>query len=170
MTRCGILVGNPRPGGRTTRVALAIAQRLGVNHLDLIELGELGSAVLDPLDERVAEALDSLRSCDVAVVASPTYKATYSGLLKAFLDNVEAGGLRGKIAVPVMVGAGASHALAVEVHLRPLLSELGAVTPTRGLFVLESEIDRFEETLGDFASDVQFVRSLVESGRGQSAV
>jgi FMN reductase len=32
------------------------------------------------------------------------------------------------------------HALAVELHLRPVLVELGAVTPTRGLFVEESQL------------------------------
>ena len=40
-----------------------------------------------------------------------------------------------------MVGAGPQHALAVEVHLRPVLVELGASLPARGLYVLESELD-----------------------------
>ncbi len=40
-----------------------------------------------------------------------------------------------------MVGAGAAHALAVDVHLTPLLLELGARVPARGLYVLEAELD-----------------------------
>ena len=32
------------------------------------------------------------------------------------------------------------HALAVEVHLRPVLVELGATVPTRGLYVTEAEL------------------------------
>jgi len=39
-----------------------------------------------------------------------------------------------------MVGAAPQHALAVEVHLRPVLVELGATLPTRGLYVMESQL------------------------------
>jgi FMN reductase len=69
-------------------------------------------------------------------VASPTYKATYPGLLKSFLDWFSTTGLAGVTVVPVMVGAAAQHALAVKTHLRPLLVELGATVPTRGLRAL----------------------------------
>ena len=33
-----------------------------------------------------------------------------------------------------------THALAVEVHLRPALIEIGATLPTRGLYVLEEQL------------------------------
>jgi FMN reductase len=48
---------------------------------------------------------------DVLVVASPTYKATYSGLLKAFLDRLATGSLAGKTAVPVLLGGAPNHQL-----------------------------------------------------------
>ena len=44
------------------------------------------------------------------------------------------------VTVPVMVGAGAQHALAVETHLRPVLVELGAVMATRGLYLQEADL------------------------------
>ena len=40
--------------------------------------------------------------------------------------------------------AGLQHALAVEVHLRPVLVELGAIMPARGLYVLESQLDKLD--------------------------
>ena len=80
-------------------------------------------------------------AAEALVVASPTYKATYTGLLKAFLDRIGTGALAGAPALPLMVGAGAAHALAVDVHLTPLLLELGARVPARGLYVLEAELD-----------------------------
>ena len=46
-----------------------------------------------------------------------------------------------------MVGASAVHALAVEVHLRPVLIEIGATVPTRGLFLLENEMDVLDDTI-----------------------
>ena len=80
----------------------------------------------------MAEAVAAAKGADLLVVASPTYKATYTGLLKLFLDQIGADDLAGVVTVPVMVGAGAGHALAVETHLRPVLVELGAAMPTQG--------------------------------------
>ena len=73
-----------------------------------------------------------------------TLQATYTGLLKLFLDRFAGGvGLRG-VAVPLMLGAAPHHALAPELHLRPLLVELGASVPTSALYVLDREHDRPE--------------------------
>ena len=46
-----------------------------------------------------------------------------------------------------MVGAGTQHALAVEVHLRPVLVELGATLPTRGLYVTEDQLDTLDDVI-----------------------
>jgi len=80
-------------------------------------------------------------------VASPTYKASYTGILKSFLDWFSTTDLLGVTVVPVMTGAGAHHALAVEVHLRPVLVELGATLPTRGLYVTEGELADADVTI-----------------------
>jgi FMN reductase len=74
-------------------------------------------------------------------VASPTYKATYTGLLKLFLDQIGTGDLAGVVAVPLMLGGGPAHALAPELLLKPVLVELGATAPTRGLYLLDSTWD-----------------------------
>lgn len=145
-TTVATLIGNPRPASRTAQVGAAVAAAVasGLDGADVstpVELGRHGSAVLDPTAVDVDRDRDAVAAADVLVVASPTFKATYTGLLKSFLDRYDAGGLTGVTAVPVMVGAAAEHALAVEVHLRPLLVELGAVVPGRGLFVLDSQLD-----------------------------
>ncbi len=75
------------------------------------------------------------------VVASPTYKAAYTGLLKLFLDQFDRDELAGIPTVALMTGGSPPHALAVEVHLRPVLVEIGASLPTRGLFFAGAEVD-----------------------------
>ena len=80
-------------------------------------------------------------------------KAAYTGLLKAFLDWFSTTSLAGVVAVPVMVGAGPAHSLAVEVHLRPVLVEIGATVPTRGLYVLEAELDRLDAVVGAWLAE-----------------
>ena len=100
------------------------------------------------------------------VVVTLVYKAIYIGLLKSFLDWFGHTGLAGVTAVPVMVGAGAAHALAVEVHLRPLLVEIGASVPTRGLFVLEDQLDSLDDVLDGWAEHAMpYLASALTTGR-----
>jgi FMN reductase len=85
-------------------------------------------------------------------VVSPTFKGTYSGLLKVFLDRLPYRGLSGATALPLLVMKSPQHALAVEVHLRPLLVELGASVPAPGLALLESDLDRLDSVLRGWAT------------------
>ncbi len=87
----------------------------------------------------MAEIVAAIQASELAVVASPTYKASYTGLLKLFLDRVPGGALAGVTAVPLMLGGHWKHALAADLFLKPVLVELGATCPTRGLFLPESE-------------------------------
>ena len=88
---------------------------------------------------------------DLLLVVSPTYKGTYSGLLKVFLDRLPYRGLNGATALPLLVMDSPLHALAVEVHLRPLLTELGASVPGPGLALLESELGQLDGVLRRWA-------------------
>jgi FMN reductase len=155
MSAVGVVVGNPKPRSRTLEVATAVADAAaGVCGLAgatrvTVDLADLGPSLFDWSSLRVREAVDAVRACALAVVASPTYKASYTGLLKSFLDWFSTTDLDGVVVVPLMVGAGLQHALAVETHLRPLLVELGGTIPTRGLYVTEGqfgELDAVVET------------------------
>jgi FMN reductase len=148
-----VVVGNPKAASRTRavgeRIATAAAEAagLGGSPVEVIELADLGPQLFDWSSTRVKAATETLAASALAIVATPVYKATYTGLLKSFLDWFGTTGLAGVTAVPVMVGAGAAHALATEVHLRPLLVEIGATVPTRGVFVLEQELDALDATI-----------------------
>ncbi|MFB4277540.1 NADPH-dependent FMN reductase [Nonomuraea sp. MTCD27] len=122
---------------------------------EVVDLSALGPHLLSPGSSPGVEvALELVAEASVLVVASPTYKGTYTGLLKSFLDRLPSQALAGKAALPVLVMGDAKHALAVEVHLRPLLVELGATVPTPGLAVLESELPRLAEVLAVWADRV----------------
>jgi FMN reductase len=150
------VVGNPRPQSRTHGLARALTLELA--HVlpgataGEVDLAVMGSRVLDQADPGVAAAVARVLDADVLVVASPTYKATYSGLLKAFLDRLGTGSLAGKAAVPVLLGGAPNHQLAVDLHFAPLLLELGAAVPVRGLFVLESDVEGFPSFAAKWAA------------------
>lgn len=141
-----VLVGNPRPGSRTATAALAaachVAEASGLpDDTDLVDLAALAPSLLLPGPPgEVTGALERVAGADLLVVASPTYKATYSGLLKVFLDLLPGGALTGVTALPLLVMGSSAHTLAVEVHLRPLLVELGAHVPSPGLAVLQDTV------------------------------
>jgi len=140
--RVGVVVGNPKPRSRTYQAAVLVATRLSGAEPGLaLDVADLGTGLLDPADPAANEAVEAVRGLDLLVVASPTYKATYTGLLKLFLDRFPSNALSGVVAVPVMLGAGPGHALAAEVHLKPVLSELGASTPTRALYLIDTAYD-----------------------------
>ncbi|MEV0680702.1 NAD(P)H-dependent oxidoreductase [Actinosynnema sp. NPDC050436] len=175
----GALVGNPRPASRTLNAALALREAV-VRALTgqgrevapggpLVDAAELAPEVFRPGATAVREALASLAGADVLVVASPTYKATYTGLLKAVLDQAPGDWLRGRTAVPLLVAAADKHALAVELHLKPLLAELGAAVPGRGLFVAEADLVADQEqlitALGGQLGDAGWFAAPVGAGR-----
>ena len=142
--RIAVVVGNPKPASRTLNVATALADLLAAElapdagHL-VVDLAEHAGDLFDWGAPQLTELTQQVASAGLIIAASPTYKATYTGLLKAFFDRYGNNGLAGSVAVPLMTGAAPIHTLAVEVHLRPLLVELGAVVPTRGLYVPEPE-------------------------------
>jgi FMN reductase len=135
-----VVVGNPKPRSRTYQAAHLVAERLAGRPADLsIDLTDVGAALLDWSDPGVAGLVASVQASELVVVASPTFKASYTGLLKLFLDRFGGGSLAGVTAVPVMLGGHWKHALAVELQLKPVLVEIGATCPTAGLFLPESE-------------------------------
>ena len=136
-----VVVGNPKPASRTLTAATYVARELSGAEPDLVvDLATVGARLLDWQDPEVARLVAGVGAADLVVVASPTYKATYTGLLKLFLDRFATDGLHG-LAVPFMLGAGPTHALAPELTLRPLLTELGATVPGRALYLLDTAYD-----------------------------
>jgi FMN reductase len=134
-----VVVGNPKIGSRTRQAAELVAERLtGTPPTACIEVAELGGALFEWGDPSVAAAKEVVRGADLVVFASPTFKATYSGLLKLFLDQFAAGELGGMPAVALMLGASPHRALAGEHTLKPVLSEIGCSCPAPALFLLDS--------------------------------
>jgi len=133
-----VVVGNPKARSRTWDAAHRTAEALGASSVVAVDLVDLGPGLLGWGDETVAAAVAQVRASEVAIFASPTFKATYSGLLKLFLDQFETSvGLGGVVAVPLMLGAHHGHQLAPEVHLKPVLVELGATCPTPALYLID---------------------------------
>jgi FMN reductase len=148
-----VLVGNPRAGSRTRALADAAARALAaepdladakLRGTEVLELAEIVGITFGPEPavgaERETDPFEVVRSARLLLVATPTYKGTYTGLLKVFLDRFGPDALAGVVAVPVAVAASDPHLAAVQTALRDVLRELGASVPAPALALLEREL------------------------------
>ncbi|MBX9828856.1 MAG: NAD(P)H-dependent oxidoreductase [Xanthobacteraceae bacterium] len=146
--RISIVVGNPKPKSRTLKVAEMLAAKLfgpAAQAAEVIDLADYRDEILTWPNERMDALNARVAASDVVIFASPTYKATYTGLLKVFLDRYPANGLEGVTAIPLLTGADQLHAMGPTVNLAPLLVELGAVVPGRGFYFVTGQMDRVDE-------------------------
>ena len=146
MARILVLTGSPSQRSRTSALAVHVADELAhdghevhVVHLRGLPAQALLSA--DTANPAIASAVRAVIAADAVVVATPIYKASYSGLLKVFLDLLPQAALHGKVVLPLATGGTVAHLLAIDYGLRPVLVSLGARHVTAGRFVLDTHID-----------------------------
>lgn len=109
-------------------------------HVSVRELPAQSLLLADATQSEVADALAHAGWADVLIVATPIYKAAYSGLLKVFLDLLPQDALRGKTVLPLATGGSIAHLLAVDYALKPVLSALGARNILDGVYATDSQL------------------------------
>ncbi len=144
--------GSPTHPSRSTALLRAALQRLTVAGASVadIEVRDLPAQALlgaDWKNPEIVAALAKVAEADVVLVATPIYKAAYSGLLKSFLDLLPEEGLRGKIIVPLATGGSVAHLLALDYALKPVLGALGARQLLDAVFATDAQFD-VNERLG----------------------
>jgi FMN reductase len=143
--------GLQRPS-RTLALAEALSSALGDAapvDTQIIELGDIATRLSGALTRAqvpadLEEKLRAIESADLLIVASPVYRASYSGLFKHLFDLVHHEAL---IDVPVLLaatGGSERHALVIDHQLRPLFSFFQAQTLPIGVYASESDFDRYE--------------------------
>lgn len=154
--------GNPRAGSRTHQVGLTLAEALSdalsgalsddcpVAELEVISVADHLFAAPDQRSPDLKEALVTLQGAALAIIATPVYKAGYTGLLKSFLDLYAAGDLTGVVAVPVVVSGSPAHSFVGEIHLRPVLTELGATVATPAFTVTEGQLGGLDDLVQEW--------------------
>jgi FMN reductase len=139
-----------RTGALVDHLAAAIAQALPVS-THVVHLGDVASGLACSLDRRqlphdIEAHLAAIESADALIVASPVYRASYSGLFKHFFDFVDQDAL---VDVPVLLAAtGGSdrHALVLDTALRPLFSFFQALTLPIGVYASPNDFDDYRVT------------------------
>jgi FMN reductase len=155
-----LIVGNPRSNSRTLAAAVLLGRKLAAwagvvgaaADVETIDLTTVAGSLFDLTSTDLEPLLKRTVSSELVATISPTYKATYTGLLKAFLDRLPSGGLTGRVGLPIMTGGSLAHSLAPDTYLRPLLIALGASVPTAGLFLTEADYTDLDLALDTWLS------------------
>lgn len=100
--------------------------------------------------KRPRTAASDIKTADLLVIATPTYKASFTGLLKLLLDVLPAGSLASTVLVPLTVAGGPAHRYLADLQLRPVLSELGAVVPAPTLLLEEPELPELADLAASY--------------------
>ncbi|PPK63414.1 NADPH-dependent FMN reductase [Actinokineospora auranticolor] len=140
-----IISGSPAPTARAGILVTHTADHLRTlgHQVSVLRVRDLPTVALlaeDTTDPAISAAMASVAAADGIVVASPVYRAAYSGLVKSLLDLLPAGALAGKAVLPLATGGTQGHLVAIDGVLRPLLFAMGATKVLAGHFVLDQMI------------------------------
>lgn len=154
--RLTVLVGNPKKGSRTLHVAERLAARVvaatGATLLPPIDLIDYGSMLFEWPQRRAGPAEPDRQGQRTADRGQPHVQGFLYRPAEGFLDRYPSNGLAGVTAIPLMTASSPEHGVAVEFTLRPLLVELGASVPTRGLSFYTPDMGRVDDILDRWAA------------------
>lgn len=89
---------------------------------------------------KIKEFNELIAQADGIIIATPVYKAAYSGVLKIILDLIAERGLSNKIILPIVTAGSNHHFLAIDYALRPVLTALKAKLILYGIFATDNQI------------------------------
>ena len=161
-----LIAGSPSERSRTAALLEAAGARLEargvlVERLRVRDLSPQALILADFGHRSISAAIGQVADADVVVVATPVYKAAYSGVLKVFLDLLPQDAFKGKTILPLATGGSPHHMLAVDYALRPVLQSLGARHILQGIFATDSQVTLTPE--GSYHVDVGIGARLDEA-------
>ncbi|GGZ00742.1 NADPH-dependent FMN reductase [Streptomyces poonensis] len=150
MTTVLSVSGSPSASSRTARLLRHLDARLTAQGHEVIPLdirtvpaeALLGADFRHPA---IVEATELFEQADGVVIATPVYKAAYSGVLKALLDLLPQYALAGKTVLPLATGGTTAHVLAIDYALRPVLNSMGAAHIVQGWFTLDKDVTAHDD-------------------------
>lgn len=142
-----LIAGSPSEHSRSAALLDAVSQRLGLRHalierLHIRDLSPQALLLADVGHKSIRAALSQVETARAVVVATPVYKAAYSGALKVFLDLLPQSALKGKVVLPLATGGSPHHMLALDYALRPVLQSLAARHILPGVFATDAQIPK----------------------------
>lgn len=154
-----LIGGSPSATSRSAALLEAVGLRLqarglAVEQFAVRELSAVALLHADASHPSVQHAADRVERAEALVVATPVYKAAYSGVLKAFLDLLPQTAFKGKSVLPLATAGSPHHMLALDYALRPVLQALGARHVLAGVYATDAQVTLLPEGGFSLAQDL----------------
>jgi len=117
-----LVAGSPSERSRSAALLDSVHQRLQqrgvyVERLQIRDLPPQALLLADTAHHSIARAIDQVHRAAAIVVATPVYKAAYSGVLKVFLDLLPQTALKAKLVLPLATGSDTGGSLRIPAAL-----------------------------------------------------
>jgi len=147
--RIALVIGQATAPGRLVTACRALEEELRDTGAE-VEVVDLAAAPVQICDGRPLEQYDgatraavgAVNSAGAAVIASPVYRASFSGVLKNFLDLLPIEALRDKPVAILAMGATDHHYLGVDTHLRAVLAWFGALAMPTSVYLASRDFEQ----------------------------
>ena len=103
----------------------------------------------------IRDGVAKVQAARTIIIATPVYKAAYSGVLKAFLDLLPQDGFVDKIILPIATGGSLAHLLAIDYALKPLFFALGAQHILKGIYIQDAQLQLTNGALTGLDTEVE---------------
>ena len=145
-----LIASSPTLPSRSTALLEAAGERLSrrgarIERLAIRDLPAQALLLAEWTHPAIERAIDQVARARVVVVATPVYKAAYSGVLKVFLDLLSQSALKGKTVLPLATGGSQSHMLALDYALRPVLASMSARFILPSIYATSDQLGRSAE-------------------------
>jgi FMN reductase len=133
---------------------------------ELVDLAECRISFADgrPLaqfDDDTPSVVGRIVSADALILATPVYRASFTGALKNLLDLTPVEGLSGKPVGIVAMGATQHHYLGVDSQLRAVLAWFGALAAPNSVYLTSSDFEDGEPSASARQDVVELMRSVL---------
>jgi len=144
MPKIVAILGSVTPPGRLHRAVESGLASIAGTETELFDLakyriGFADGTPLDRLTDDSAAIVGKIAAADGVLIASPIYRASFTGSLKNLLDLVPVEALQNKPVAIVTMGATTHHYLGADWHLREILSWFGALTLPTSVYLSSSD-------------------------------
>lgn len=170
MSRVVILSGSPnassRLNGMTDYLRQSLAQAgLKTAMIQVVDLPPEDLVYANFNSPAILAANELIAAADAVVIASPVYKASYTGVLKAYIDLLPQKGFEGKLIAPIFIAGTLAHLLSIDYSLKPVLASMGARHFTKNVYTTDQAVTRTQNEQGEyqFSLEKEIVSRLDET-------
>ena len=160
------VLGSVSAPGRLHRALTEALDRLEAVDSTLIDLGTRRLSFADgrPVDDYgddTAATVEAIATADGVLLATPVYRASYTGSLKNLLDLLPVETLCGKPVAITSMGATQHHHLGVDWQLREVLTWFGALTLPTSVYLTSQDFVSGSPNPGAASALDQLLEGLV---------